>query len=56
MTTNQEKTPNTILWMAEELDFTPLADNAQTKLEQLTRDFLAMVAANGLRHCLYPAW
>ncbi len=55
MTTNQEKTPSSIVWMAEELDFAPLASGAQIKLEQLTNEFLGMVAASGLRHCLYPA-
>lgn len=55
MTTSQEKSPNTILWMAEELDFAPLGEDAQAKLGQLTNEFLGMVAASGLRHCLYPA-
>lgn len=50
-----ENQTENILWMAEELDFTPLAENERSELLAATEHFLGMVAADGLRHCLYPA-
>lgn len=50
-----ENQSNNILWMAEELDFTLPKGAKQSELLAATEHFLDMVAARGLRHCLYPA-
>lgn len=43
----------TVLWMAEELDFAPLTNKQRIQLDQKTRVFLGSVAASSLNHCLY---
>lgn len=50
-----ENQPENILWMAEELDFPPMTAWEQSELARASDRFLEMVAAKGLRHCLYPA-
>jgi hypothetical protein len=52
---DMENQPNSILWMAEELDFLLPEGGTQGELLAATEHFLNMVAARGLRHCLYPA-
>lgn len=50
-----ENQPKSILWMAEELDFSMPVNESQSELLSATEHFIDMVATKGLRHCLYSA-